>query len=144
MTSTRVTEYTTSEDLLKTVKQIEKHFVSFQSKRDLGSLIEAEQFLIYQKTVTGQISLGSFEEVLVTLTSDKEETKLLSSREKEKFNEKRLFSKEIGAMRDGLKTSNLGTVKSAKAFLPIFSAAKSSNTEEISKALGSKKNEKIL
>lgn len=108
-------------------------------------MIEAEQFLTYQKTVSGQISqFGGFEEALAALTIGKEETKLLSSKENGKTSEKRLFSKEIGAMRDGLKTNNLGTVKSAKAFLPIFKAAKSSNTEEISKALGSKKNEKIL
>lgn len=137
-----------SGNFLKSIISKETHQLSFQANGELGGKIKTEQTLNYQETKPCDIiKAGSFEEAIseASRSINVIENTLLT--EAEPLNDeirKKKFNKELDLLRGNLKTENLGSLKAAKAFVDLLAVAKISSTEDIAKALGSKKNVNIL
>ncbi|XP_066137912.1 microsomal triacylglycerol transfer protein isoform X2 [Euwallacea fornicatus] len=150
--SSRVTKYTASDsnNLVRSIKQLEKHTIHMQSKLELGALIEASQDLTYEQTLNcDKISSSNVDDAISQILASEspnlhEESLVTYTEPSLKSNEKKQFNRKVATLRGQIKTDLIGSVKSAKALLPLLEIARVSNSEDISEALSDKKNERIL
>ncbi|ENN77862.1 hypothetical protein YQE_05540, partial [Dendroctonus ponderosae] len=149
--STRSTHYTLddSKNVISSISSKEQHQLHMRAKSDLGGLVGAEQTLIYKEsqrcdTVRASSAAQAVQELLSAEGAVLEEETIVAIAEAAPKEPKGDFSKRVAAARDALKAELLGTVKSAEVFLQLLEAARTSNIEDISKALEAKKNAKIL
>lgn len=118
------------------------------AKEEVGNQVETRQNLKLTKTQTTDVFNGnSIEEVLMEIEKNDgigfTRESLLTERDiaEEKL---KSFSGAVNDFRDNLKSSLLGSLTPAKAFLQLVSIARRSNKEDISKTLSAKKNQKIM
>ncbi|XP_066259661.1 microsomal triacylglycerol transfer protein [Euwallacea similis] len=150
--SSRVTKYTASEsdNLIRSIKQHEKHTIHMQSKLELGAVIEVSQQLTYEQTLScDKISSSNVDDAISQILAGEslnlhEESLVTNAESSLKSNEKKQFNKKVATLRGQLKTDLIGSAKSAKALLSLLEIARVSNSEDISEALSDKKNERIL
>lgn len=126
----------------------EEHQVYMAAKEDVGNKIEVAQILRFVKMGTCPILDGdNFDLVfdrIVSAGGPYTIESLISEREYVKNDESKSFSNIINDYRDSLKAKSLGSLASAKSIIPLVKAARKSSKDDISKALHSKKNQKIL
>ncbi|XP_050308345.1 microsomal triacylglycerol transfer protein [Anthonomus grandis grandis] len=122
----------------------EQHSVQLQAKEHLGGTIATQQELTYEAEESVEtIRADNAQDALAILSFDAAEENLMAENVDLKLKNK-LFSKEVALLREQLKTKHLGTEQSAKAFLQLLEVVKTSDADDISKALASKKNSEIL
>ncbi|RZC38190.1 microsomal triglyceride transfer protein large subunit [Asbolus verrucosus] len=132
-------------DRIKAIYAKETHQMFLAAKEDLGSLIEADQILTHTKTEKTKIIRGpSLEAVLELISGGHTQESLLTEKEEIVNEEVKTFPNVVNDNRENLTPKNLGGLSSARAFLRLLEAARKATRDEISKVLGSKKNQKIL
>ncbi|KAJ3658869.1 hypothetical protein Zmor_010585 [Zophobas morio] len=147
VSSTRQTTYELDPQLthFQTIYGKETHRMIPSVKEDIGSMVHADQILNFvKKEKTDTLRGPSLEEVLELVMNGHEEDTLLTEKEDIGGEERKTFPNIVNELRDNLAEKNLGSLVSAKAFLKILEVARKASKEEVSKVLGSKKNQKIL
>lgn len=119
------------------------------AKNDLGGLVRAEQKLVYKESqrcdiVRAASSMQAVQELLNAGVDLAEEIIVALTEAAPKAHKLGDFNKKVSSSRETLKAELLGTAKSAEVFLQLLETARTSNSEDISKALELKKNTKIL
>lgn len=138
-----------SNSRLTSVIAKETHEMYLAAKEEIGSYVETTQVLEYLQSEPVEGIAGKDLDAVVEVISQSEgvtftQESLLTDREPVAPEEVISFPKEVGNLRDQLKSQNVGTLKPAKAFLSLVNTGRSASKDEILKTLESNKNKKIL
>lgn len=127
----------------------ERHELFLNVNEEAGSSIETQLVLTMKESKTANVveKDGVDEALEEAMTKENfmfTQESLLIEREVIDFEEPKSFVNSVNAARDLLKPTMLGFLPSAKVFLNLVAVARKSSKEDITKALGSKKNQPIL
>lgn len=146
--SNRHTTYTFNTNSLEEVTSNERHDMYISINEDVGNKVEVIQILkLISTTSNGNlINVNDHEEILNYINSKKTHyiTESLLTENEPSSNNDITFTNAIQENRDNLKNNLLGTLSPAKTFLNLITIARQSNQADITKALNTKKNQKIL
>lgn len=134
---------------LKYIKSKEFHVVYMTAKEEIGSQIEIDQSLAFLSSGTVEAVEADSVENAVDKIEMLEKVNfvrdtLLIKMDYMETEKKANFGKSVKNLREYLKSQGLGTLKPTKAFLKLITIARSSDKEDILKALTQKKNKDIL
>lgn len=127
----------------------ERHELFLNVNEEAGGSIEAQLVLTLKKSknakfIEKETIDDALEEAMAKENLVFTQEALLVEREIIDFEGPKSFVNSVNAVRDMLKPKMLGFVPSAKVFLNLVAIARKSSKEDITKALGSKKNQPIL
>lgn len=127
----------------------ERHELFLNINEEAGGSIEVQLVLTLKKSkesnsIEKETIDDALEEALTKENLVFTQESLLVEREIIDFEEPKTFVNSVNAVRDLLKPKMLGFLPSAKVFLNLVAVARKSSKEDITKALGSKKNQPIL
>jgi microsomal triglyceride transfer protein large subunit len=123
----------------------ESHRMVLAVKEDLGSSVEADQILSHVKNEKTETIRGpSLEAVVELISTGYTQESLQTEKEDVGNDDGKTFPNFVNEIRENIAAKHLGSLVSAKAFLRLIDVARRASKEEISKVLGSKKNQKIL
>lgn len=133
----------------KRITSDERHELFLNVNEEAGGSIEAQLVLTLKKSknakfIEKETIDDALEEAMAKENLVFTQEALLVEREIIDFEGPKSFVNSVNAVRDMLKPKMLGFVPSAKVFLNLVAIARKSSKEDISKALGSKKNQPIL
>lgn len=144
--STRSSHYTLDESntYIAKVSSKETHVLYTTVHENIGGELNAEQSITLKETQKCKIvSATTLHEAIVEIGDAITQETLIT----EYFypqEEAKLFTNAVNNFWSYLQPKSLGSLQSAKAFVHLVRLAKRSSKEDISKALGSKKNQPLL
>lgn len=145
--SSRISHYNLddSDTYFLKVSSKESHILYTAAQDNVGAELEAEQSLkLGQAQECTIISAATLQQAIDLIEGDYTEETLLTEPEVDTHEDQKQFANAVANFRELLQPKSLGSLQSAKAFVHLVRVARRSSKEDISKALGSKKNHAIL
>lgn len=127
------------------VSSKESHVLYTAANGEIGGELEAEQTLTLKGSEScSTITANTLQEAVAQIEGAVTQETLTTEPQVGNQSDQKQFTNSVSSFRDFLQPKSLGTLQSAKAFVHLVRVARRSNKEDISKALGSKKNQPIL
>ncbi|XP_017781565.1 PREDICTED: microsomal triglyceride transfer protein large subunit [Nicrophorus vespilloides] len=144
--SKRVISYEFSVDRIENVIGEEEHEMSLSAREQVGNKLISRQELQFERfEIVETVNAKNYLEAFYELESTSyDEHSLVSELEHFAYDDGKTFAQIVGNLRNNLITSKMGSITSAKSFLKLVDKARHSIRDDISKALTSKKNNKIM